>query len=627
MEPEAGVREYRNGEQIPGTGYKYVATIGRGGQGLVYQVYSPFFDQMQAMKLGPPLEIGASAEAADEQRREARVMRKLQSQYIAMVFDGGITAEEPQRAYFTMELLAGLALSSLLRQSENHRLSMRVSIVTAIEVLHGLKVAHANKVIHRDIKPSNIWISPSMDGQSYTKLLDFGISKTPDPKRNTGHFFSGTHGYAAPEQYGGQVSPQSDLYALACVLFEMATGRPVFRASKAADLIRLHRFERAPRMSSVIPNVPEALDQLIAAALEKDPAKRPESAADFGRLLQAVHDVLAITYQNERTTDPKTTERTPLSKLIVAAEKSEAREKDFRTGSLADVEASGAYPLPPQVASPAAHPASVVDPVARTKRDPQRTMPMSPNVNVPRAHDATKRAPYAPGADVQEPPRSLSPTTSPPPPDTFQPRRPNFDTQPEPRSNLADPVPVATAPLIAPAQAFDSVTPSTRSPHPRARLAVGEALRKLWRGRIRPPSKLEVAIVAAALIVVALGMVTIGVLLPPAAGRTVALAKPAEPAPMLSAKTEATPPPASPEPSQPSATVAPTATVVTAATQAPLATTARAAPSAKAPAPKGPPPNPHMCLKDGYIYDLHRSCAEMERANKAAKTGFPPVDF
>lgn len=204
MQGEADVREYRNGEQIPGTGYKYVATIGRGGQGLVYQVYSDFFDQMMAMKLGPPLELGATAQAADEQRREARIMRRLRSPYIADVFDGGITGEEQPRVYFCMELLEGLSLFSLLRQSEDRRLSLRVSVATALEVLHGLKVAHANKVIHRDIKPSNIWISPSLDGQSYTKLLDFGISKTSDPKRHTGHFFSGTHGYAAPEQYGAR---------------------------------------------------------------------------------------------------------------------------------------------------------------------------------------------------------------------------------------------------------------------------------------------------------------------------------------------------------------------------------------------------------------------------------------
>lgn len=397
----------------------------------------------------------------------------------------------------------------------------------------------------------------------------------------------------------------------------MATGRPVFRAKKDTDLIRMHRFERAPRMSSILPNVPEVLDLLVAAALEKDPAKRPESAVDFARMLQAVHDVLALAYQNERSAEPNTTERTPLSKLIVAAEKSEAREKEFRTGSLGDIEASGAYVAPPMLG---AAPLSVVDPVARTKQDPRRTMPMSADGQV--VHGATKRAPYAPQGGPQQQPVSMGPQTNPPPDSLPLRSRPNFDTQPAPRSNV---VAVATAPLIAPPHAQDSVAPSMRSPHPQAPPGLAAGLRRLWRDRVRPPSKLEAAIAAAALLVLALGLVCIGVLLPPnhtapSAVRPAPLPSGAPVAPPIAAvaasSAVAPPPEPTPSVSSPAAPLSATATH----SARPIASNG----------PKAPPPSPtnsHMCLKDGYILDLHRSCAEMKRDEAARKTGLPALDF
>ncbi|NOU27477.1 MAG: hypothetical protein HOO96_06165 [Polyangiaceae bacterium] len=372
-------------------------------------------------------------------------------------------------------------------------------------------------------------------------------------------------------------------------------------------------------MSSILPNVPEVLDLLVAAALEKDPAKRPESAVDFARMLQAVHDVLALAYQNERSAEPNTTERTPLSKLIVAAEKSEAREKEFRTGSLADIEASGAYAAPQMLA---AAPPSAVDPVARTKQDPRRTIPMSAEGHA--LHGATKRAPYAPQAGVQQQPASMGPQTNPPPDSLPLRSRPNFDTQPAPRSNLLA-VALATSPLISPPHAQDSVAPSMRSPHPQARPGLAAGLRRLWRERVRPPSKLEAAIAAAALLVLALGLVCIGVLLPPnhtapSAARPAPLAS-GTPMPPTNAAVAASPAVTSPpEPTPSAASPAAPASASAAHSARPFASNG----------PKASPPSPansHMCLKDGYILDLHRSCAEMKRDDAARKTGLPALDF
>jgi serine/threonine-protein kinase len=147
-----------------------------------------------------------------------------------------------------------------------------------------LGFAHGKAVIHRDVKPSNVLLPP--DGG--VKLADMGIARLLSPEALTATLsVRGTAGYISPEQVrGDRVDPRADLYSLGCVLFEMLTGRTPFEGDLPA-LSYAHTHTPAPRVRSINPDVPAAMDELVAAMLEKDPDQRPPNGEEVQRSLAA----------------------------------------------------------------------------------------------------------------------------------------------------------------------------------------------------------------------------------------------------------------------------------------------------------------------------------------------------
>ena len=191
-----------------------------------------------------------------------------------------------------MELVEGPTLRELL-ETEGRLAPERAGEI-ASRVASALEFAHGKGVIHRDVKPSNVLLPP--DGG--VKLADMGIARLLSPEALTATLsVRGTAGYISPEQVrGDRVDARADLYSLGCVLFEMLTGRTPFEGDLAA-LSYAHTHTPAPRVRSINPAVPAAMDELVAAMLEKDPARRPQTGEEVQRSLASAmrHDAIEPT--------------------------------------------------------------------------------------------------------------------------------------------------------------------------------------------------------------------------------------------------------------------------------------------------------------------------------------------
>ena len=195
--------------------------------------------------------------------------------------------EEDGQLSFVSELMAGGDIEGLIDRAENHQLSLDQAVRVANEVCHALEHAHTLGIIHRDVKPGNVWLTA--DGVA--KLGDFGLAVALDRSRLTqADMMVGTVSYMPPEQAtGGEVGPRSDLYSLGAMLYEMVTGRPPFIGDESVAIIGQHLNTPPVAPTWHRPDCPPALETLILRLLEKDPSKRPASAAEVREALAAVN--------------------------------------------------------------------------------------------------------------------------------------------------------------------------------------------------------------------------------------------------------------------------------------------------------------------------------------------------
>jgi serine/threonine-protein kinase len=186
-----------------------------------------------------------------------------------------------------MEFLDGKSLSDRLKGKP---LAPAEARRVLRQICEALEAAHRQGIVHRDLKPDNIWIAEPQHGESYAKLLDFGIAKLMgegDPaKRTQTGVMMGTPAYMSPEQCRGEgIDATTDIYALGMILYEIFTGRLPFSGG-FAELITAHLMTKPPPPSKFGP-VPAALDKLILRCLEKDQKLRPQSADELGKALEA----------------------------------------------------------------------------------------------------------------------------------------------------------------------------------------------------------------------------------------------------------------------------------------------------------------------------------------------------
>ena len=277
--------------------YRLGELLGRGGMGEVYRATHRMLARPAAIKLIRP-EVLAAGDGASVQlavsrfRREAEVAATLRSPHTVELYDFGVTQDET--LYFVMELLDGMDLDTLVRRHGAVEGARVVHIL--VQVCESLAEAHAAGLVHRDIKPANIHLGRLGLREDWVKVLDFGLVKSvaagdgTDSLGTAAGITPGTPAYMAPEMALHEtVDGRADLYALGCVAYFLLTGRQVFEAATAFQMIAKHLHEAPipPSFHAPAPIAP-ALERLVLACLAKAPEDRPAAAAELGRQLQAL---------------------------------------------------------------------------------------------------------------------------------------------------------------------------------------------------------------------------------------------------------------------------------------------------------------------------------------------------
>ncbi|HEX2609652.1 MAG TPA: serine/threonine-protein kinase [Gemmatimonadales bacterium] len=274
--------------------------IGGGGMGEVWRARHRLLIRPAAIKLIRPEVSGDGQLLLRRFEREARATASLKSPHTVQLYDFGST--EDGRLYYVMELLDGLDLDTLVRQYGPQPAERVVHLLRQVSA--SLQDAHQNGLVHRDIKPANVMVSRGGITFDFAKVLDFGLVKLDtagraeagelqpsDIKLSTDGSTSGTPAFMAPEVVLGasDTDHRVDLYALGCLAYWLLTGKLVFNGRNAVEVMFHHAHTPAPRPStkSELP-IPAPLEELIMECLEKDPARRPESAKAVSIRLAAI---------------------------------------------------------------------------------------------------------------------------------------------------------------------------------------------------------------------------------------------------------------------------------------------------------------------------------------------------
>ncbi len=261
----------RPGELIPGTRYRLVRWLGDGGMGTVFEAVQEDLDRRVALKV---LRDALSQTVVDLFRTEAKILGRLGSRFVVDVYD--LIELRDGRLMIAMELLRGEDLRGLLDRGGPVPLERIIAI--GRQICKGLGAAHDAGIVHRDVKPENISLEVVEGRGDAVKLLDFGISQVGEGSQESGSR-AGTPGYLAPEVITGSGGDRrTDLYALGCVLYELATGRVPFTKKFVSDVLTAH-LDETPRPPSAHVACPPSFDAVVLRCLEKDPGRRYQNAA------------------------------------------------------------------------------------------------------------------------------------------------------------------------------------------------------------------------------------------------------------------------------------------------------------------------------------------------------------
>jgi len=266
-------------------GFRILRLLGEGGMGVVYLAEQERPRRQVALKVIRSGWLSSTAQRRFE--HEVNVLGRLQHPGIAQIYESGTTRDgKGARTYFTMEYVDGAPLTHHARL---RGLDTRARLEMIVRVCEAVQHAHQKGVIHRDLKPGNILVGSSGE----PKIVDFGVARLIDPDASrslaltqSGQFV-GTLAYMSPEQLEGRgegVDTRSDVYALGLVLYELLAGR---RAHAVTDLgleaaARTIRSGEPPALGSIVRTLRGDLETIVAKALEKEPARRYQSAAELG---------------------------------------------------------------------------------------------------------------------------------------------------------------------------------------------------------------------------------------------------------------------------------------------------------------------------------------------------------
>jgi len=261
--------------------YAVERAVGEGGMATVYLARDEKHERAVAIKVLKP-ELAASI-GAERFLREIKLAAQLQHPNILALYDSG---EADGLVYYVMPFVEGESLRDRLDREK--QLPIDEAIRLTLEVADALHCAHASGVVHRDIKPDNVLL---LKASGHALVMDFGIARAVtaaggDKLTQTG-MAVGTPHYMSPEQATGQehVDGRSDLYSLACVLYEMLAGQPPFDGPNALAILARHAMEAVPSLQIVRATVPDEVEEIVFTALAKTPADRYQTVQAFAEAL------------------------------------------------------------------------------------------------------------------------------------------------------------------------------------------------------------------------------------------------------------------------------------------------------------------------------------------------------
>jgi len=265
--------------------YRLIRLIGEGAMGGIYEARQLRLDKRVAIKV-LARELAVNGEALLRFHREAEITSQLGHPHIIAVFDFGTTHHG--QPFLVMEYLEGEDLAQRLQRVKALPIPAAVRITN--QVASALAETHAKGVVHRDLKPANVFLS-RVQGEDFAKVLDFGISKVraASTSLTNAATLMGTPMYMAPEQAKGDVELDhwTDQWALACIAYEMLTGRPPFAGGHTAALLYQVVHEDPLPATRVNKDLPPAIDDVIRRALTKDQNARFPHVTAFARALEA----------------------------------------------------------------------------------------------------------------------------------------------------------------------------------------------------------------------------------------------------------------------------------------------------------------------------------------------------
>src|SRR5688500_10552917 len=268
-------------QETLGDAYRLERELGGGGMSRVFLATDAALERRIVFKVLPP---DVAAEVSTERfKREIQLAAQLNHPHIVPLLSAA--SSDDGLLYYTMPYVEGESLRSLI--DRQRRLPLEMAVQLAREVADALDYAHSRAIVHRDIKPENILLSGG-----HAVVTDFGIARavsraTDSPALTSAYIAVGTAAYMSPEQASAEreIDGRSDIYSLACVLFEMLAGQPPFTGTTQQALIAKRFIEAAPSVRQSRENVPAWLDEAVARGLATAPADRFQTAREFSQAL------------------------------------------------------------------------------------------------------------------------------------------------------------------------------------------------------------------------------------------------------------------------------------------------------------------------------------------------------